>query len=675
MKLLRHLLPFAFFTFATTLTAIPATNNNLPKGHVQAELVSETLTIVPGQPFIVALHFKIAPHWHTYWRNPGDAGEPTKLTWQNLPPGFTVSDIQWPAPKRLNVANDITNFGYEDEVWHLVTVTPPKDLPLNKPVTLTAKADWLECADICVPGSAELSLKLTVSATTTPSPQYAAIQAARQLIYVSDGHLKLAATHDQKNLTLTISDLGLSTPPIFFPYSEQVINNSAEQHYNGHNLVIPLANDAKIPATISGIIVSGTHVFEINIPLTVAQPLDHSFLAILALAFLGGLILNLMPCVFPVLGIKILGFVNQAGQDRKKIVRHGLAFTIGVLISFWLLAGILLALRAGGQQLGWGFQLQSPTFVYTLTVILFLFGLNLSGVFEIGTSLIGLGGHRAANNQLSGSFFSGVLATVVATPCAAPFLATALGTALTLNAIPSLALFTAIALGLAAPYLAISARPQLLRFLPRPGAWMESLKQLLAFPLYASAAFLIWVLAAQVADTAFLKILLSLALLGMAVWIYGRWARPDQPANRRILARLVALALLATGLFHGWPKAANGETAHLDWQTWTPELIEKLRAENKPIYLDFTARWCATCQANKALVFSSKEVLKKFKQLGVVPVRADWTNQDPLITKELAKYNKSAVPFNLLYLPGKNEPIQLPELLTPQIVLDTLTQR
>jgi thiol:disulfide interchange protein DsbD len=682
---------------ATTLMAVPAATSNLPtqnlpKGHVQAELVSESSTIVPGQPFTVSLHFKIAPHWHTYWRNPGDAGLATKLTW-NLPPGFTVSDIEWPAPKRLNVAKDTVNFGYENEVWHLVTVTPPKDLPLGKPVTLTAKAEWLECEDICVPGEADLQLKLAVGDKAAPSPQSDALQAAKKLLPVSDNQIAVAATITNNDLCIRFNAHPVFKNAIFFPYNEELIQNSSPQLLvndgDEHSLSIKLAENANIPTKLAGILIiepdwntnalkaQDSKILAIDVPLTSAvinNQSGNTFLFTLVLGFLGGLILNLMPCVFPVLGIKILGFVNQAGQHHKKIVRHGLAFTAGVLVSFWLLAGLLIALRAGGQQLGWGFQLQSAPFVYTLTVILFLFGLNLSGVFEIGTSLIGLGGNRAASNHLSGSFFSGVLATVVATPCAAPFLATALGTALTLTAIPSLALFTAIALGLATPYLVISARPQLLRFLPRPGAWMESFKQLLAFPLYASAAFLVWVLAAQVADTAFLKILLSLALLGMAVWIYGRWARPDQPANRRIAARLLALLLLASGLFYGWPKASNNDTAHLEWQKWSPELIEQLRAEHKPIYLDFTARWCATCQANKALVFSSKEVLEKFKELGVVPVRADWTNQDPLITKELAKYGKSAVPFNLLYLPGRDEPIQLPELLTPQVVLDALSK-
>jgi thiol:disulfide interchange protein DsbD len=684
---------------ATTLMAVPAANSNLPtqnlpKGHVRAELVGESSTIAPGQPFTVSLHFKIAPHWHTYWRNPGDAGLATKLTW-SLPPGFTVSDLQWPAPKRLNVAKDTVNFGYENEVWHLVTVTPPKDLPLGKPVTLTAKAEWLECEDICVPGEADLQLKLAVGDKVVPSPQFDAIQAAKQLLPIQDSNtFKVRAERGEKILRLIINSPYIIHTLNFFPYDDTIIENSAKQTLTGrrgtYSLDIPLAENIEKFNSLSGVLVSDTpwNTSSKTLEFTSKVIIDNTpavqfggfvteldfktFLFTLVLGFLGGLILNLMPCVFPVLGIKILGFVNQAGQDHNKIIRHGLSFTAGVLVSFWLLAGLLIALRAGGQQLGWGFQLQSAPFVYTLTVILFLFGLNLSGVFEIGTSLIGLGGNRAAGNHLSGSFFSGVLATVVATPCAAPFLATALGTALTLTAIPSLALFTAIALGLATPYLVISARPQLLRFLPRPGGWMESFKQLLAFPLYASAAFLVWVLAAQVADTAFLKILLSLALLGMAVWIYGRWARPDQPANRRIVARPLALLLLASGLFTGWPKAANADSAHLDWQKWSPEFIEKLRAENKPIYLDFTARWCATCQTNKALVFSSKEVLERFKQLGVVPVRADWTNQDPLITRELAKYGKSAVPFNLLYLPNKDNPIQLPEILTPQIVLVAL---
>ncbi|MDD5262352.1 MAG: protein-disulfide reductase DsbD family protein [Methylacidiphilales bacterium] len=581
----------ALFFLALTACALPAQNP-----HVQAGLISELETIAPGRPFDVALHLKIDEHWHTYGRDPGDAGLPTSIIW-DLPPGFRAGEIRWSAPKRF-VTGGLTSFGYEGDAYHLVTITPPDNLQPGGTVKLQAKAQWIACADVCVPGEAALSLDLATGTTPQPSANQALFEQIRK----------------------TISDNG---PPSKAGFSRA------------------------------------------------------GFIWSMVLAFLGGMILNLMPCVFPVLGIKILGFVNQAGEDKRKIALHGLIFTSGVLLSFWVLAGILIALRAGGQQLGWGFQLQSPGFVYFLVVIVFLFALNLSGIFEIGASLIGAGASLASQRTWIGTFFSGVLATVVATPCAAPFLAPALGAALALSPAPSLLLFTCIGLGLSTPYLLLSINPGLLRILPRPGAWMESFRQFMAFPLYATAAFLLWVLDGQVSEAVFLRILISISVLGLAVWIYGRWSGPGRPAGARRASTAAGLLLLAGGLWFSWPTSAgqpasNPEAPSIQWLEWSPEAVEKFRALGKPVYIDFTARWCATCQTNKALVFGSSEVLKKFHELGVVALRADWTSRNPAITRELARWGRSAVPFDLLYLPGRDEPIQLPELLTPGIVLDAL---
>jgi thiol:disulfide interchange protein DsbD len=391
----------------------------------------------------------------------------------------------------------------------------------------------------------------------------------------------------------------------------------------------------------------------------------------LLLALAGGLILNLMPCVFPVLGIKVLGFVNQAGSDRGKVVAHGLVFTLGVLLSFWTLAGLLLALRAGGSQLGWGFQLQSPAFVFGMAAFLLVFALNLSGLFEIGLSATAVGGKLQMQSGYGGSFFTGVLATLVATPCSAPFLAPALGAALTLSATESILVFTAIALGLSAPYLLLSIFPAAVKVLPRPGAWMETFKQLMAFPLYATVGWLLWVLAGQTKDNdyALLFIMLGFVLIAMAAWVYGRFQRGA--------GRVVAAALVAAGLWFGWPKeaAATPATASgyaVKWEHWSPEAVAAARAAGRTIYVDFTARWCATCQTNKAAVFSSGDVLATLEKKNVLLLKADWTSRDPAITEELAKWNRSAVPFNLIYAPNQAEPTVLPELLTPGIVLEAL---
>jgi thiol:disulfide interchange protein DsbD len=406
------------------------------------------------------------------------------------------------------------------------------------------------------------------------------------------------------------------------------------------------------------------------------------------LAFLGGVVLNLMPCVFPVLGIKVLGFVNQAGSDRGKIVLHGLVFTAGVLASFWALAGALLALRAGGEQLGWGFQLQSAAFVYGMAIFMFVFALNLSGLFEVGLSATGAAAGLQSQEGLGGSFFTGMLATLVATPCSAPFLAPALGAALALSAVESLVVFTAIAVGLSAPYLLLSLFPSAVKLLPRPGAWMETFKQLMAFPLYATVGWLVWVLAAQTAgdDYGLLMILFAFVLVAMAAWAYGRFGQAHGKPSRQRWGTAAALALLVAGVALGWPQpppavgssstgagGASGKGAYaVAWQPWSPEAVAAAQAAGRTIYVDFTARWCATCQTNKAAVFSSSEVLAELARRDVLLLKADWTNKDPRITQELAKFQRSAVPFNLLYHPGQAAPRVLPELLTPGIVLDAL---
>jgi thiol:disulfide interchange protein DsbD len=409
-----------------------------------------------------------------------------------------------------------------------------------------------------------------------------------------------------------------------------------------------------------------------------AAPSATSLLGTLLLAFVGGLILNLMPCVFPVIGLKILGFVNQAGHQRSKIVAHGLVFTAGVLASFWTLAGVLAVLRAGGDQLGWGFQLQSAPFVFSLAVLLLVFAMNMSGVFEFGLSATAVGGELQMKSGYAGSFFTGILATVVATPCSAPFLAPALGAALALPTVESFAIFTSIALGLSMPYLSLSIFPQAVKVLPRPGAWMETFKQFMAFPLYATVGYLIWVLAAQTSDEGLLNLLFGLVLLAMAVWIYGRWTAPGASPGR-VRFGVVSLVLVGVfGLWLGWPhstgaaaKSATG-APHVVWEAWSPEAVAKLRAEGRTVYVDFTARWCATCQTNKKIVFASEQVLSYFAEKKIATLRGDWTNRDPRITAELATYQRSAVPFNIIWKPGKNTPVILPELLSAGTVLDAL---
>jgi thiol:disulfide interchange protein len=653
----------------------------------QASLVSEHKIITPGQTFTVALKFEIAEHWHTYWRNPGDAGIATKIIW-DLPAGFTAGEIQWPTPQRLAVGNDIVNFGYEGEVWHLVAITAAPEIKPGSQIVLKARVDWLECEEICVPGRADLQMTLMVGSGAAVSESLVAdFSKARLQIPAPDktGSVQVERHGDFLHIILNKSN---SEPErFFFPYAEGLILNSGEQKYitapGKQSWVVPLQKDLAPFSHIAGVLTGGrenregalafeakvTPVKEVS---TSTQIKNDALFSSLFLGFLGGLILNLMPCVFPVLGLKIMSFARQAGQERKQVARHGWAFSGGVLLSFWLLAGVLLALRAGGQELGWGFQLQSAPFVYALLVILLVFGLNMSGVFEVGASWVGAGANLSSGSSLGGSFFSGVLATVVATPCAAPFLAPALGAALALPTLPSIALFTAIGAGLAAPYLVLSLKPEWVRSLPKPGAWMETLRQGLAFFLYGTAVYLLWVLEGQVGEYSLLNILFSLILISLACWVYGRFTGLDRTEFRRRTGWIAAGLIVLLGLWLGYPSDSKTDTDTIQWEAWSPELVEKYQSEGRIIYVDFTARWCATCQTNKKAVFSSKEILKEFRRRKVATLKADWTRQDPRITKTLSAYGRSAVPFNLLYAPGRKDPVILPELLTSGTVLEQL---
>jgi len=673
------------------LGAIPVKN-----GAVEAELVPAVASIQPGHPFEVALRLVHDPHWHTYWINAG-TGYPTKITW-SLPPGWRAGDIQWPVPHVLkDSGGNITGNGYDGEVFLLVTLTPSADLAPGTSVTLKATVEWLMCADVCKPGQAALEFTLpVVPGPPAPHPQWGdKLAAARWQLPHAPDHWQLAATRAGKTVTLSVrapARSALAPDDFHFFADDGLIAYEQPQPVQAAAdgaLVFTLPVDPAGPPDATHLLgvlalakgdVPGIRV---DVPFGAANAAPSSksqiasskagggFLGTLVLALVGGLILNLMPCVFPVLGIKILGFVNQAGADRRKVTLHGLVFALGVLVSFWVLAGALLALRAGGKELGWGFQLQEPGFVFVLAALLLIFALNLSGLFEIGLSVMGVGAQLQTKSGYSGSFFTGVLATVVATPCSAPFLAPALGAALTLSAVESIAVFTTIALGLSGPYLLLSIFPGAVKLLPRPGAWMETFKQLMAFPLFATVGFLAWVLAAQTPDTGLLKVFFGLVLVAMAAWAYGRWTQHGGSVGRRRFGYAFAGALFAAGLALGYPEKPSTDIV---WEKWSPETVARLRAEGKTVYVDFTARWCATCQSNKAVVFSSQKVRDLLRQQRVVLLRADWTNKDPLITETLASFNRSAVPFDLIYAPGRAEPLILPELLTPDIVLTALTK-
>jgi len=672
---------------------------------VTASLVSSEAAVQPGKPFVAALRLVHETGWHTYWVNPG-TGLATALKWK-LPPGWKAGEIHWPVP--LVIADregNVTGNGYTGDLLLPVTLTPPADAPIG-PVTLTVDAEWLMCQNVCVPGNATVSDTLTIAAAEQSDPQWHdRIAAVDARLPRSDASWSFAAQREAKSIRLHVIP-GPGAIPVpeklhFFSTDGVIAYDGAQSTQpdpqGGVDLVLPISPDGPADATglhgvlaatpgwrpdgsLPGLAVDTNWAPGVERDLRArladpnAQPArpevalhpETSLLGTLLLAFVGGLILNLMPCVFPVLGIKILGFVNQAGTDRKKVVTHGLSFTAGVFLSFWALAGVLAVLRHGGAQLGWGFQLQSPVFVFGLTAGLLVFALNLSGVFEFGLSATSIGGSLQTKSGYTGSFFTGVLATVVATPCSAPFLAPALGAALTLSVGASFAVFSAIALGLSTPYLLLSAFPAAIKLLPRPGAWMETFKQFMAFPLYATVGGLLWVLAGQVPEQGYLNVLLGLVVIALAVWVYGRFGGPMASPGRRRFGSLGGLVLLAAGAWVAWPRAQQPED--IVWEKWSPAEVAKLHDEGRIVYVDFTARWCATCQANKKLVFHSADVLRTFHDKHIATLRGDWTNQDPAITAELAKYHRSAVPFNQVWVPGRSDPIILSELLRPGDVL------
>lgn len=679
--------------------------------HVQTELVSEVLSIQPGQSFWVALNLKMDEHWHTYWLNPGDSGLPTSIEW-SLPEGFTAGEIQWPYPEKI-LTPPLVSYGYHGEVLLLTKINSPENLTPGKDVTLSARVDWLECKEVCIPGDAEVSLTLPVS-KDPPQPDEQWLEdfaRTRADLPMTNSEWNFAATVDDENIIIQAQPPvwydGKMTDMEFFPYESVLIEYNAEQELqkqgDTYRLKIKRAQMAdKLPESLEGVMVAkegwrgqdSEKAVYINIAISDNLPvsgngfnstLSSIWLAIL-FSFIGGMILNLMPCVLPVLSIKIMGFVQQAGEGRAKSFQHGLIFTAGVLVTFWVLAGALLILRAGGEQLGWGFQLQSPVFLIILSVFLFLFGLSMFGVFEIGTSLTTVGGKSQGKAGWLGSFVSGITATVVATPCTAPFMGSALGFALTQPVWASMAVFTSLGLGMAAPYVVLASSPALLKFVPKPGRWMESLKEFMGFLLLGTVVWLLWVLGIQAGATAVTIVLGALLIVGMAGWIYGRWGNLAMPGKTRIISSVIAV-LLTIGALYFTLKGVDsyavtpemttqsGQTEGIKWETFSDERLTSLVNAGQPVFLDFTAAWCLSCQVNEKVTFTSTDVQNKFSELNITALKADWTSRDQRITKALAQFGRNSVPLYVLYPGGaENEPVLLPELITPGILLEAFEE-
>jgi thiol:disulfide interchange protein DsbD len=659
---------------------------------VEVKLIAQSETVSPGGNLRAGLQIKHSEHWHSYWLNPG-TGLPTKLT-LDLPAGWSASPLEWPVPGIITDATGaVVGQGYEGTVVIPFTLKAPDTLESGASVLLRGRATWLMCSESCVPGDARVVLRLKVgeseaAANAKASPDSSAIAAVNLPQPKPDWSCE--AVSSASGIELRIKGAPQLHDAHFFTLDDTVRFDTPQAvSVDSGIAVLTLQTETRAQvgvARLRGVLAWNDEKGQrkganLDLPLLAAaadtqgagtdgsKGSGATLLGTLLLAFVGGIILNLMPCVFPVLGIKIMGFVNQAGADRRRVTMHGLVFTGGVMMSFWSLAAALALLRAGGSRLGWGFQLQSPVFVLLLAAVMLVFAMSMSGVFEFGLRASGVGSGLQMKEGYAGSFFTGILATVVATPCSAPFLAPALGAALALPLSQSFLVFSAIGLGLSLPYLLLSLFPAAVRMLPRPGAWMETFRQFMAFPLYATVGYLLWVLAGQLTDSAYLNSLLGLCLIALGTWCYGRFCAPGAKPGRLRFGYASAFVCAVAGLWLAWPVSAKAND--LVWEAWSQESLAKAQAAGKTVYVDFTARWCATCQANKKLVFGSEEVKAKLREKGVVLLRADWTNSDPIITAELEKWKRSAVPFNLIYRPGQ-APRVLPELLNAGIVLKAL---
>jgi thiol:disulfide interchange protein DsbD len=673
---------------------------------VRAELLADTNAVIPGKPFTVGLLLRMAPAWHTYWKFSGDAGLPTELNWK-LPAGWKIGEIQWPIPLKTIDPGDIQTYGYENEVLLMQEITPPTKLDSSS-VKLSGDASWLVCERICIPGGATLQSELPVSTTSQPANTELFTRYRRLLPQNWPGANVATADWSRIGTDLRLkvaSETVASYQAVdFFPLPEQntVVGHPKVESRNKNDVVfrIPIESSEKNLSSMAGLVVfsqqpnsedraawqlttapAGSQT-GLSASLSARPAPARSILTFLLFGFIGGFILNLMPCVLPVISLKIFGFIQQAGQSRQKILRSGIAFTIGIFAWFIALALLLIALKAAGRDVTWGgFQFTNAYFVLVLSVIVLVFALNLFGVFEISlpqSMTRGLLSTTERKDSL-GSFFQGVFATVLATPCTAPFLGTALGFAFTQSPAIILSMFVAIAAGMSAPYLLLSAQPAWLRFLPRPGPWMLHVKQFMGFLLLATLLFLLYVLGAERGLEGAIWASCFLLVISVACWMKGAFVLPTASVFKRSVV-LVLMLVLAVGSgiyfiggkFRSTNLASTDSRLRGDWQAFTAERLQGELEQGRFVFVDFTAAWCLTCKFNEASVLESAEVREAFQRHGIVKLKADWTNGDPVITKLLQHFGRPGVPLYVLY-PGKNEqPIVFPELLTKSMLLEKL---
>ncbi len=696
---LKKLLIPALLTWPALLwAAAPGAVVTTPQ--VRAELVAQAPDgVLPGKALMLGLLIQHQPHWHTYWKNPGDSGLPTTFEWK-LPAGVTAGEIQWPTPKKLPIG-PLLNYGYEDRLLLPVAVSVPAGFKADA-LEVGLHAEWLVCKEVCIPESGDFAISLPAQAATAANAGlFAAAQAAMpQPLAAADASATLQgetllvkvaglpAAWQGQTLTVLPETAGVvqnvAAPAMAWDGGAWTAKLPVDPQRSAGPAVMPLV--LTVPGQPAGLrvdvkVTSAWPAIVAPAPLpslgeapavapSAAAPALPSAAPIglpvtLVLALIGGVLLNLMPCVFPVLSLKVLGFALHA-DDRRGLLAGGLAYTAGVVLSFVALAALLLALRAGGEQLGWGFQLQSPAVVAVLAALFTLIGLNLAGVFEFGSVLPSGWAAARARHPLVDSLFTGVLAVAVASPCTAPFMGASLGAAVTLPTVQALAVFAALGLGMAAPYLLASAWPALAHALPRPGVWMVHFKTVMAFPMFATVVWLVWVVGQQAGIDGAAALLATLVTLAFAAWALGS---PALGRRARLGFGAVSLLLLGTALVTAGPMlrdtpAAATTRTEAGWEPWSAARVAELSAQGRPVFVDFTAAWCVTCQVNKRTTLNRAEVQADFDRRKVALLRADWTRRDPAITTELARLGRSGVPVYALYAPGSAAPRVLSEILS-----------
>jgi thiol:disulfide interchange protein len=682
--------------------------------HTQARLLLAAETARPGDTVLAGVQLHMDPRWHTYWRNPGASGIATKIEWE-LPPGVTAGTIRWPVPEKLP-DEDLTTYIYTNEVVLLVPLKLAANVPAG-PLQLKAEVSWLECEVQCVPGSESVKATINIGTEAKPSKDVGLIDTWQARLPKNGAGLSArawwpnAATNNSRTLLLEWNLTASVSQADFFPDASEdfEVQAAAERvptdagKIRLRTVIKRMTNDW--PQQVSGLLIQQSGAvrsgYDVSLPIlssmTTAGALSSqasstgafnaSLWQMLLYAFLGGLILNVMPCVLPVIALKILGFVGQAKDDPRRVRRLGLIYALGVLVSFLVLAGLVIGVKAAGHKAGWGMQFGNPQFLVALTALVTLVALNLFGLFEINPAarVMDAAGTLASKHGPAGAFFNGVLATILATPCTAPFLGAALGFAFAQSAAVIVLMFIVVALGLASPYVILSWQPAWLKFLPKPGAWMERFKVAMGFPMLATAVWLFSLIPLHYGKRA-LWLGLFLVILALAAWIYGEFFQRGRA--HRWLGLTAALILLVGGYLYAvegqlrWRSPVPDSSLAgplkespdgIDWQRWSPAAVDRARAQGRPVFVDFTADWCLTCQANKRLAIDIPAVRAKLKEINAVALLGDYTRVPDDITTELNRYGRAGVPLVLVYPRSSSEPPQvLPEALTPGIVLDAL---